>query len=1060
LGFLSLVFFLGIASNARAQYPFVESFQNATTPPAENMTYGGNASLTSGGADPAGAGYLRLTSTGGSLSGFAWCNNNFPSSQGLNIQFDYFQYGGSGADGISFFLFDAIVPFTIGQFGGSLGYANENGQPGLSSGYLGIGLDKYGNFSNPTQNRNGGPGLRPGAVTVRGAGNGMAATDYPWLATQQTSTLPIPFPLNGATRNDNVSSPDYRRAIIDLDPILGGGFIVTVKIKVGGATPTVYKVLTTTINTIPPTNLKFGFGASTGGSDDFHDIRNVQITKKPSAINQTGTVCGNNTLTANTGIVNAATGALSNNSGGTIDATSVDLDPNQIYGNSKNITVAGEGTYTVNASGIVTFTPAVGFTGPTTTAVPYTINDNFGATSNQATITFTIKTTPLVYTLSYTGTLCKVPGATFSLSKSDIGIAYQLMLNGGATGAAISGKGSAISYPNSTAAGTYTVLATNTSSGCTSPMNGSFLISPLPSTSVAGPNQTVCNVTSASLAGNSPAVGTGTWTVISGPAGSVFTNASLNTTAVTGLTAGTYVFQWSIVSGSCPSSSSTVSITVDNLVLTQTQSNVACFGTSTGTITATGTKGVGAYQYTLNGGTPQSSGFFINLAAGTYIISLTDAGGCSKTSTVVISEPATGVALSSAAPVNVACKGGSTGSVTLTASGGTGPTYTYHLGTFTNTTGVFTGLVAGSYAASVTDVNGCAVTLSSPVVISEPATALSSTITTQQKVKCKGSPTGLVTLTATGGTGPTYTYTLNAVTNSTATATNQTGTFTNLLAGDYNISISDGNACTAYQSVTIAEPASKVSATIAGTNVTCAGDANGKAVATASGGTGPYTYSWTTSPQTTASINGLIAGNYTVTVTDASGCLRTQTVTIGTNAPPIAISESISVMEDKPVNFKLKLNAGTAAIDLTSVDLDLSTPGVQSSLTVPGKGSFTSDNTGGIAFTPVVGYSGSVAITYTVADINGCLSNAATVFIMVKAQPPIAMNDIASTFPASLIQIPVLANETDPQRFGLDALDSDPAFLWIRDGPAVGQDSVYVDPGVLGYRYLHLSGDE
>jgi len=219
------------------------------------------------------------------------------------------------------------------------------------------------------------------------------------------------------------------------------------------------------------------------------------------------------------------------------------------------------------------------------------------------------------------------------------------MLNGGATGAAIPGTGSAISYPNSTAAGTYTVLATNTSSGCMSPMSGSFLISSLPSTSAAGGNQTLCNVTSATLAGNAPAVGTGTWTVISGPAGSVFTNASLNTTAVTGLTAGTYVFQWSIVSGSCPSSSSTVSITVDDLVLTQTQLNVACFGASTGAITATGTKGVGAYQYALNGGTPQSSGFFINLAAGIYTISLTDAGGCSKTSMVKITGPAAQLSL-------------------------------------------------------------------------------------------------------------------------------------------------------------------------------------------------------------------------------------------------------------------------------------------------------------------------------------------------------------------------------------------------------------------------------
>jgi len=445
-----------------------------------------------------------------------------------------------------------------------------------------------------------------------------------------------------------------------------------------------------------------------------------------------------------------------------------------------------------------------------------------------------------------------------------------------------------------------------------------------------------------------------------------------------------------------------------------TQTGASCNGTSDGTVTVAATTGTGTapYRYTL-GATTDTTGSFTALAAGSYTVTVKDKHGCSVNQAVTITQPAV-LAASITTQQNVKCKGAATGSVTVTAAGGTGPTYSYTLNavanstaTATNQTGTFTNLLAGDYKISISDGNACMV--SQAVKITEPAASLSAVITSKTDNTCKGDASGLATATVTGGTGA-YTYSWNTIPVQT------TATASNLLAGLYILTVTDASGCQAFQSVTIAEPASKVSATTTGTNVTCAGDANGKAVVTASGGQGPYSYSWTTSPaKTTASISGLIAGNYTVTVTDASGCLIMQTVKIGTNAPPIAVSDNASVIKEKPVSFQLKLNAGTAAIDLTSVDLDQSTPGVQSSLTVAGRGSFTSDNTGRITFTPVLGYSGPVAITYTVADINGCLSNEATIFISVKAQPPIAMNDTTSAFPDSRIQIPVLANDTDPQ---------------------------------------------
>ena len=122
-----------------------------------------NSSLLTGNGtiDPVGSGWLRLTDSEGNQTGYAYNTTQFDLSQGLLVQFDYATWGGSGADGYSVYLFDAGVvnpgpgPFNIGAFGGSLGYAQKlphfryhGTLPGISGGYIGIGVDEYGNFSN------------------------------------------------------------------------------------------------------------------------------------------------------------------------------------------------------------------------------------------------------------------------------------------------------------------------------------------------------------------------------------------------------------------------------------------------------------------------------------------------------------------------------------------------------------------------------------------------------------------------------------------------------------------------------------------------------------------------------------------------------------------------------------------------------------------------------------------------------------------------------------------------------------------------------------------------
>ena len=129
-----LLFFLSSFS-ALAQFPYKETFRGST---AQDVIFGGNPNkaFLTGGAGPLadgindadGDGYLRITSREGNQTGFIYSSRVFSGTYGLNIEFEYFTYGGSGADGICFFLFDASVPdasFNIGGFGGSLGYSQS-----------------------------------------------------------------------------------------------------------------------------------------------------------------------------------------------------------------------------------------------------------------------------------------------------------------------------------------------------------------------------------------------------------------------------------------------------------------------------------------------------------------------------------------------------------------------------------------------------------------------------------------------------------------------------------------------------------------------------------------------------------------------------------------------------------------------------------------------------------------------------------------------------------------------------------------------------------------------
>jgi hypothetical protein len=249
------------------------------------------------------------------------------------------------------------------------------------------------------------------------------------------------------------------------------------------------------------------------------------------------------------------------------------------------------------------------------------------------------------------------------------------------------------------------------------------------------------------------------------------------------------------------------------------------------------------------------------LTAGTYTVTVTDANGCTDQKTVTITQPT--LLTSSTTQINVSCYGGINGSATVTANGGTTP-YSYSWNTSPiKTTTTVNGLTAGTYTVTVTDGNGCVIT--QLVTITQPPLLTSNINSTN--VTCFGLNNGTATVNATGGTAP-YTY----IWSTTPAQASQTAT--GLSPGSYTATVTDSKGCTSSSTVTITQPIALYQVNSFGTPVSCYGGSNGSSTIQVGGGTSPYSYSWNTVPvQTTNTATGLSAGFYTMTVTDANGCM-------------------------------------------------------------------------------------------------------------------------------------------------------------------------------------------
>ncbi|MCB0645011.1 MAG: choice-of-anchor A family protein, partial [Saprospiraceae bacterium] len=366
--------------------------------------------------------------------------------------------------------------------------------------------------------------------------------------------------------------------------------------------------------------------------------------------------------------------------------------------------------------------------------------------------------------------------------------------------------------------------------------------------------------------------------------------------------------------------------------------NPNCNG-QTGSVAFTTAGGTGTKTVRLNGNVVTSP--VNNLAAGTYVFTVTDASACSSTKSVTITQPsAINVAVSK---VDVLCNGANTGSINLTVSGGT-PTYTY---VWSNgaTTKDISNLLAGTYTVTVTDASGCTKTSSS--TITQPASAVSISASGTQP-NCFGQ-TGSINFTTTGGTGTkTVRYNGNVV----------SSPMTGLAAGSYALIVTDGNGCTSSTSVTINAAPSQILVTPSATNVLCFGANTGSINLTVNGGTPTYTYAWSNGA-TTKDISNLTAGTYTVTVTDSKGCTLTSSSTITQPASAVSISASGT----QPNCF-----GQTGSISFT---------------TTGGTGTKTVRYNGNVVTSPMTGLAaGSYALIVT--DGNGCISSTS---VSINAAP-------------------------------------------------------------------------
>lgn len=395
------------------------------------------------------------------------------------------------------------------------------------------------------------------------------------------------------------------------------------------------------------------------------------------------------------------------------------------------------------------------------------------------------------------------------------------------------------------------------------------------------------------------------WDAASGPAqlGTGTSFEAMGTSVLPdGLTPGTYSFFAQSQLGTCISTSRTqIDVVVNPATAVLDPVNVTCNGLNNGSFTVSSTECATApFEFSVDGA-PFTSTIPTNLAPGTYAVVLKDANAFETAPiSLTITEPA--VLMATEVHANPLCNGATTGSIDVTISGGTAP-FIY---TWSNsaTTEDQPALGAGNYSLIVSDANGCLTSMS--VTLTEPAAIVATA--SHVSNNCFGETNGSIDVSASGGTG-----TLDYSWNNGASTEDISG----LAAGTYTLTITDDNSCTETVNVTITEPAVLSAVITTATQPSACGLTDGAIDATVSGGTAPYTFTWSNGGNT-EDITAVGADVYTLDVTDANGCTISAIATLNDpNAPVIAVNTVVNTSCNAGNDGEIDVNVSAGTFPYT-----------------------------------------------------------------------------------------------------------------------------------------------
>ncbi|MFN4233268.1 MAG: gliding motility-associated C-terminal domain-containing protein [Bacteroidia bacterium] len=651
------------------------------------------------------------------------------------------------------------------------------------------------------------------------------------------------------------------------------------------------------------------------------------------------------------------------------------------FGNTNgaiNLSVVGGTTpYSYNWSNGATTEDISGLTANTYSV---TVTDANGCTANgSATVT-----APSAITLStnITNATCSgVNNGSIDLILSGGTGPYNFFWSNGATSEDITGLG----------AGTYTVTVTD-ANGCQASTSATI-------TQPSGITLTTSS-TPSTCSGN-----TGTATVSASGGSGTYTylwNDPFNQTTATAnnLAAGTYSVTVTDGTG-CVTATSVIVNSSSGLSATASVTDATCYGASTGAIDITVTGGNSPFTYLWsNNSTSQD---LSNISAGTYSLLITDNTNCTFFISATVNQPQQ-ITLNFVTQ-NPLCNNATNGQVLLTVAGGT-PNYTY-LWSNNATSANLSNVGAGSYSVTITDQNNC--TANGTVTLSNPPILLLGFNTTN--ATCNGSSTGAIDLNVQGGTPPyNYLWSNGA----------QTQDISNIPAGNYSVTVSDTNNCSAALAINVSEPAPLSIALDSITHLLCNGTANGGIDISVTGGTLPYTYSWDNGA-TSQDLSGLSGGTYTVIVSDFFNCSASQSYTVN---EPSAIEINITTT---PADCGF--NNGSAVATVSG-----GTPGYSYLWnTTPPQ---TSLNANQLA---AGGYS------FQVTDQNGCIASESAIITSIGG-PIISLDSILHSKCATLFNDTVISYTNDGAIY-ISVTGATPPYTYQWSSGQTTQDITNLLPG-------------